>query len=51
MGYKLADKASELTRHQINFLIAAMNRRQRIGAISSRMADFGEGSTTFIFED
>ena len=51
MGYKLADKASELTRHQINFLIAAMNRRQRIGAIRSRMADFGEGSTTFIFED
>ena len=51
IGYKLADKVSELTRHQINFLITAMNRRQRIGDIRARMADFGEGSTTFIFDD
>ena len=51
MGYRLADRASELTRHQINFLLASLARRREIQNISSRMARFGEGGTTFIFED
>ena len=51
LGYKLAKRVSDLTRHQINFLMAALNRRREISNITSRMADFGKGATTFIFED
>ncbi len=51
LGYKLGERVSDLTRHQINFLMAALNRRREIHNITSKMADFGKGATTFIFED
>lgn len=51
LGYRLGDRVSDLTRHQINFLMAALDRRREIRNITSRMADFGKGATTFIFED
>ena len=51
LGYRLADRASELTRHQINFLMSSLARRREIGNISSKLAGFGEGGTTFIFEE
>jgi len=51
LGYKLAGRVSDLTRTQINFLMAALDRRRTLQNIQAKMANFGEGATTFIFED
>lgn len=39
LGYKLADKPSDLTRDQINFLIAALNYRYELLRESSSSED------------
>lgn len=45
-GYKLADSPSDLTRPQVNFLIAALvNRMERLAA--ARAGE--EGVTKFVF--
>ena len=51
LGYPLAERVSDLTKHQVNFLIAALNRRRENENIRAKMANFGGGATTFIFED
>lgn len=47
-GYKLEEKASDLTRPQINFLIAALvNRFEKVAAARSNE----EGVTKFVFAE
>ncbi|CAG1770687.1 hypothetical protein BAC3_01257 [uncultured bacterium] len=47
-GYRLADKLSDLTRHQINFLIAALvSRMEKIAAARGGEA----GVTKFVFAE
>lgn len=47
-GYKLAESPRDLTRDQINFLIAALSHRMRRLAEASRPIE--EGTTRIIFE-
>jgi hypothetical protein len=48
LGYKLADRVSDLTRHQINFLISAHNYRAEMMALMAKLQK-EEGMTGWVF--
>jgi hypothetical protein len=48
LGYKLADRASDLTRDQINFLVAAYNYRVEMTSLMARLSK-EEGMTGWVF--
>ena len=48
MGYRLADRVQNLTRDQINFLVAAYNYRVEMTSLMARLSR-EEGMTGWVF--
>jgi len=48
LGYRLADRVQDLTRGQINFLVAAYNYRAELTSLMARLQR-DEGTTGWVF--